>query len=567
MRLKFARYLKSKAARPVLVGLVLAVGGVTALALSQAATQPAETSEPPRIMPAISAEDLAAEQIIIRYKPNADLEALRQQYDALGAGKQDELVNLRMNVIKVPKLARAAVIKALSSNPNIEFVEADSVQSVDVTTPNDPEYSQQWAWTKTQTNLAWDTAKGSPDMVVAVIDSGINFDHPEFAGKTVAGIDYVNNDNDPTDDNKHGTAVSGVIAALTNNGVGVASGCWNCRIMPVKVMGNDGKGATSNIVKGIQYAADKGAKIINMSIGGSGTSAAQESAIKYAAGKGAVLVASAGNNGNDEPQRPAIYPETISVAATDQADKLTSYSSFGPHIDIAAPGQARTAAHDGPTYITINGTSFSAPTVSAIIGLLWSAVPNATPAQLRDAIQTTTEPCCEGKIAGGRINAAKALAKLTGGSLPTDTTPPTVSFTAPAAGAVLTGTVQIAANAGDNFGVTKVELQINNGTPASDASSPYTFSWNTDNAAEGQHTLKLTAYDAAGNKTTVSRTVNVRVQSGGKAGDVNGDNSVNISDLSLLLSAWNTNNGPADLNKSGKVDIADLSLLLSKWGT
>jgi subtilisin family serine protease len=549
-----------------MVVLLFALAGVTALALSRAATD-----EPP-VEEQMSVAEIASEQIIVRYKPNTDRKALGGQIRALSVETEEkkDLGDLRMKVIKVPKAARETVIKALSKNPNIEFAEPDTVESIDVTTPNDPEYTSapQWVWPKTQTNIAWDTTKGSQGVVIAVIDSGINFTHPEFAGKTVPGKDFVNDDNDPTDDNKHGTAVAGVIGAVSNNAIGVASACWECRIMPLKVMNNSGSGNMSDIVEGIQYAANNGAKIMNLSLSGTGESSSQKSAVDYAHSKGVIVVGSAGNEGTDVPRRPGKYPNAIAVAATDQNDKLTSYSSFGQHVDIAAPGQARVPAHNSNGFITINGTSFSAPTVAGILGLLWSAVPTATPAELRYAIEKTADPCCDGKIAGGRINAAKALERLKQGNIPVPVnTPPTVSFTAPAANAIVDRVVTVTATATDNTGVAKVELQVDNGRAMTDIAAPYSFTWSTIGVADGVHTLKLTAYDTEGNTSTATRVVNVRVAPATKVGDLNGDGQVGIADLSQLMSAWGTNNPTADLDRNGTVNIGDLSILMSKWGS
>lgn len=641
--------------RAVLLASVLAAIGLASLQLSNAAD-----NQRPNAAVRTSAMDLAAEQIVVRYKPQADTIQLNSAIAQAGASIRDEVKPLRMKVLKVRQADRQRVLDRLKADPRVEFAEPDVLTQGDVTRPNDPEYAKQWSWPTTLTDLLWDKQKGG-NMVVAVVDSGINASHPEFAGKLVAGYDYINNDDTPEDEHSHGTAVAGVIGALTNNSSGVAAGCWGCRIMPLKVLDATNSALSSNIAKAVTFAADNGAKIINISLSGSGTSAAEEAAVTYAVGKGVIVVTSAGNESNDESRRPARYPNVISVAGTNQADGLASYSSFGETVDIAAPGTARTTDYDSDGFVDIQGTSFAAPTVSAILATLWTAFPNASPASLRQAILSTADTCCDGKIPGGRINAIKAYNVLAGtqnadtvkpsvnfaspaagasingpsvplvvtatdnvgvakvhmqirggsptvslsapyvfswnsvsasdgeyiitataydaagneasvtrtlivnNTTPTDTTKPSLSLTAPADGATVSGTVQIGAETADANGIAKVDFFVDSSLQAIDISSPYSFNWNTASVPNGQHSFRVRSHDATGNNIEVTRTVTV--QNGGSNGtvDINGDGKVNITDLSILLSAWGTADAKADLNKNGKVDITDLSLLLSGW--
>lgn len=375
------------------------------------------------------------ERLLVRYKTGIDSQALTERFSELDAEETDDIKDVRVKVITVPKVAKAALVQALSLDSRVEFVEPEAASSLDMTTPNDPEYPVQWAWPKTKTDVLWDKTKGSSDVVVAVIDSGINYNHPEYAGKTVPGYDFVNNDNDPAEDANHGSAVSGVVAALTNNGVGIASGCWNCKIMPIKIVKSDGTILGANIIKAMEYAANNGAKIISMSISGTGTSSAEEAAVDYAVSKGAIVITSAGNTSANEARRPARYPNVVSVAATIPDDSLRPTSTFGPHVDIAAPGEVRTTAGSGAGYVTITGTSFSTPMVASVIGLLKSAFPAATRTELIAAVTQNVDPCCDSKIGGGRLNAEKAynflLAKYPGTTPTPPTTPPTPPTTPP----------------------------------------------------------------------------------------------------------------------------------------
>lgn len=535
------------------LALILAAAGYTSLRISLGAPDQLPPPEP-------------TVQILVQYKPNANLAALRDKFAEVSADEAGEIKSFRVKVLKVPQSQRDLIIAALRNHPQVQIAEADQIWQADVTTPNDPEYAQQWAWPKIGMNQVWDKARGDGSVTVAVLDSGMTTNHPDLAGISVPGHDYVNNDNNPAADHNHGTMVAGTIAALTNNGLGVAGGCWNCKIMPVKVLNDKGSGPTSNIMKGIEFAANNGAKIINLSLGGSGSSATFQSAIDQARAKGVMIVASSGNDKSSGPYFPSDYNGVISVAATDQNDQLTTYSNFSAKVELAAPGQIRTTAWPGTGYTTANGTSFSAPIVSAVLAVLKSRFPQATPADLTTAITSTADTCCAGKIGGGRINAAKALASLEAKFPPTDTVKPTVSLTAPVQGATISGSaVAVAATASDNVAVSRVEMQVGNATPVTDTTAPYGFTWNTTAVADGQHSLKVTAFDAAGNSATSTVTVTVSNGQAGKPGDLNTDGKVNVTDLSILLSNWGRAGVAADLNKSGKVDIADLSVLLTNW--
>ncbi len=461
------------------------------------------------------------DQILVRYKPNADTLALDTKLEQLDATVEEEVTSIQVKILKVPEEASDRVLRQLSADPRVEFAEPDAMVYDTVTTPNDTEYPQQWVWPKIRADALWDKARGSSSVVVAVSDSGINAAHPEFAGKLVPGYDFVNNDNTPDDDAGHGSWVAGVIGAVTNNSSGVASGCWNCRIMPIKTSaklasGGSG-GSVSNRVRGLEYAANNGAKIINLSHSFPTQSDSYKAAVDYAIGKGIVVVAAAGNDGAQpnptQPRYPAGFANVISVAATDRNDVLTSYSNHGTHVDVAAPGEVRTVAGTGIGYATVNGTSFSSPIVSSIIATLISAFPKATVTDLTTAITKNTDLCCDGKLASGagRLNTEKAYAFLA------------------------------------------VKLGEPNPTPAPNPipnPPPPTLPPNPPPTAPPNPPQPVP------NPTPT------------KSGDVNGDNKVNITDASIIFSNWNKTGmtkAQGDINGDSKVNITDLSIVFSNW--
>ena len=275
-------------------------------------------------------------------------------------------------------------------------------------TPNDPRLGQQYAMTKTQAIQGWDAMKGSPNVVIAIIDTGVSKDHEDLAAKLVPGFDFVNNDNDPDDDQGHGTHCAGIAAAITNNGKGVAGMAPGCSIMPVKVLSSGGSGTYEWIVNGITYAANNGAHVLSMSLAGGGTSQAMQDALRAAIAAGALPVAAAGNHGTTQKVYPAGYPECIAVANTDQNDNRNGSSAYGDWVHVAAPGTNIMSCTPGNGYGYSTGTSMACPYVAGLAGLVKSAWPTATVAQLRNQIQNNCDPVGNFVIFG-RINVLKSV--------------------------------------------------------------------------------------------------------------------------------------------------------------
>ena len=235
---------------------------------------------------------------------------------------------------------------------------------------------------------------GSAAVTIAIVDSGVDLGHPDLAGKLVPGTDIVNNDNDPQDDNGHGTHVAGIAAAMTNNLVGVAGVSWGARIMPVKVLDALGGGSTSNVAAGIVWAADHNADVINLSLGCGILSCPDPpvtlgNAIEYAYGKGITLVAAAGNLGTSFVYYPARFPHVIAVAATDQLDTHWTLSNFGPEVDVSAPGVQIYSTYRGNIYRYLDGTSMSSAFVSGLAAILRGLPTYVSPDQVADIIDST----------------------------------------------------------------------------------------------------------------------------------------------------------------------------------
>jgi len=250
------------------------------------------------------------------------------------------------------------------------FVEDNYIISAaTVALPNDPLLPAQWNLNSVKVPEAWGLMVSNP-VEVAVIDSGIDFNHSDLVDRTIDGIDYVYNDNNPQDDYGHGTQISGVIAAVSDNGIGISGILSNVRIMPVKVLNNNGKGTYLNVAKGLIWAADHGAKVINLSLTGSEKSSALKKAVKYTAQKGIIIVSAAGNNGYSLPVYPASYKEVIAVGAIDESDQKAEFSNYGDYLDVVAPGVDVISTYLDNQYINVTGTSIAAPHISALAAAL-----------------------------------------------------------------------------------------------------------------------------------------------------------------------------------------------------
>ena len=273
--------------------------------------------------------------------------------------------------------------------------------------PNDPLWRESWSLGKVNALAAWRLTTGRPETVVAVLDTGVDLGHPDLQGAFVPGYDVVNHDEDPSDDHGHGTMVAGVIAARSNNELGVTSACWRCSLMPVKVIGADGAGNAGAVAEGVVWAAEHGAHVINLSFTMNGPDDGVAAAIAHARSRGVVVVAAAGNNGTAEPTYPAAYPGVVSVAGTDSADGRYAWSSYGGWVRLAAPGCNLTTAPGG-TYGEFCGTSSATAFVSGLAGLVRSAAPEQ-PAEVIEQALSTGGVSVGDFVSAGRVDAGAAV--------------------------------------------------------------------------------------------------------------------------------------------------------------
>lgn len=331
--------------------------------------------------------DLVEGELAVDFKDDVPEAEMSAAASALGVGLHASSPwsheHDKIEVASVPIGRMAAVMAAFAKDPRVEHVEPMSVLRASGFAPNDPLYRDQWHLPRAGAEQAWAYGCGQ-GVTVAVIDTGVAcFDHGPFAKGTdlagtrcVAGYDFVNDRAEAADDHGHGTHVAGTIAQTTNNGHGVAGLAHCARLMPVKVLSGAGYGTVADVAAGIRFAADHGAQVINMSLGGRIKSDILESAIRHARKKGVIIVAAAGNS-RRSVEWPAAYPGVLAVSATDQRDDLAWFSSRGPEVAIAAPGVDVTqqtvcnGGHDAcEIFGKFSGTSMAAPHVAGAVALL-----------------------------------------------------------------------------------------------------------------------------------------------------------------------------------------------------
>lgn len=288
--------------------------------------------------------------------------------------------------------------------------------------PSDPDVtnpSRTYPLTVTHTIAGWDYTRGDSSIIIAVLDSGLNLNHPEFNGRIVPGYDFINNDADPSDDHGHGSHTAGIIGAGIDNGQGMVGICPQCSVLPVKVLNYNNAGTWSSVAQGILFATDHGARVINLSLGATVSSKTLEAAISYAVERNVLIVAAAGNMGTDRKFYPAALDNVLAVSATDANDQRWALSNMGDYVDLAAPGHAvYSTYYDLQNYYSgynyMSGTSMAAPHVAGLAGLLLSQKSTRTPADLYNIMTKTadrlTTATRDTYFGYGRINVVRALA-------------------------------------------------------------------------------------------------------------------------------------------------------------
>jgi len=430
------------------LGLVLSASLIVVLATSGAGVgAPSAVPQPADLGTHAqgNVQDEVQDEVLVSFGPDVNPNVVAR---SVGARIHGRLEGLGVYVLKVPAGSVRGTLRALEHNPLVEFAEPNAYLHA-FADPDDPYdnttcywtsggvCTTQWAWAVVHAYQAWDVTQGSATVKVAVVDTGIdvgdpNYWWPDFTGhpdlvgcQSIIIKSFVSGESG-NDDNGHGTHVAGTIGACTNNTIGVAGANWAVQLMGVKVLDYSGSGTLSAVASGIRWAADNGAKVINLSLGTNAPYKTLERAINYAWNRGAVLACAAGNNGTAAPTYPAAYPNCIAVAATDSTDAKASFSSYGASwVDVAAPGVGilSTVQDDWtwcflcywygyfPEYDALSGTSMSAPHVAGLAALVWATGKCSTASCVRARIENNTDAISGTGTywAKGRVNYYKAV--------------------------------------------------------------------------------------------------------------------------------------------------------------
>jgi len=387
-----------------------------------------------------------SDQVIIKFKSNANQNDKDQVLNEMGATKLKGFGRINSALHRIEGLTVEEAIARYGTHPKVEYIEPNYIFEMDEI-PNDPRFSELWGMLNTgqtggtagadiMATNAWDVFTGSSQVVVGVIDTGVDYLHPDLAANIYSnpgeipgngidddnngfvddtrGWDFINGDNDPMDDNGHGSHVSGTIGGRGNNGIGVAGVNWNVRIMPLKFLSAGGSGSSADAVSCIEYATMMGAKLTSNSWGGGGFSQALYDAIQDAQTAGSLFIAAAGNSSSNtdvSPHYPSSYDldNIIAVAATDHNDNLASFSSYGATtVDIAAPGVDILSSVPGNAYALLSGTSMATPHVAGVTALVFGRFPAISGADVKNLILNFADPLPNLAgivLTGGRLNA------------------------------------------------------------------------------------------------------------------------------------------------------------------
>ena len=363
--------------------------------------------------PNASISQVQSESYIIYFKPGATRDRIQQIYQELGVTEEKAIPQIRAHVIKVGS-AVPFDPTMLSGYSEIEAIELDfTARATDF--PDDTLFDWQWGLQKIQAARAWEITPGAEDIIIAILDTGIDAKHPELASKVIAEKNFTGSET-ADDLNGHGTHVAGIAAAATDNNLGIAGLAGNARLMNVKVLGENGSGSYSGIVEGIIWAADNGADVINMSMYGGMDSRALQQVVDYAWNRGAVIVAAAGNSSSSKPTYPAYYRNCLGVAAVDPLDSLYPFSNYGNWVDVAAPGEAWSTLPGG-SYGKMQGTSMAAPFVSGLAALAFAIASDTDGdgklnTEVRMALLKGSDGIGVIGTGAGRINAWNTLSAL-----------------------------------------------------------------------------------------------------------------------------------------------------------
>lgn len=496
-------------------------------------------------------EKFVSDRLLVKFKNDVTDSSKKSILESNQATEISEIKPLEIKIIKVPEHALVKIQTLLANNANVEYVEKDFLLEPALS-PNDPNYSNQWHLPAINAPNAWDISQGSSSIPIAILDSGVDPNHPDLKNKLVNGYNFFNNNNDWSDVCGHGTKVAGTAAAITDNDIGVAGVSWNSPIIPIRITDLNCYGYYSSMINGIVYAANNGARVANISFQ-IFNGAALSDAAQYMNDHGGWVVAAAGNTGSNEAYSE--NPYIISVGATSASNGIASFSSNGPFVDFSAPGSSIYTTRSGGSYSYASGTSFSSPIVAGVIALVIGNDPTLNAQEVYDALKNSAvDKGDQGRddyYGWGIVDAYAALPQ--NNSPPIDSVPPTVTITSPQNGVDVGDTFTVKVDASDDVSLINVVLNVDDVFYDQKSSVPYDFVVDSSAWNEGTYEIQAVAKDSGDNSNFDAITVNVireynditppsvtitSPQNGDKVEDsfiVHVDSSDEISDVNVAL--------------------------------
>lgn len=470
--------------------------------------------------PDVAKLPFAQDELLVRVFPGANAGDLALAYQDAGVAPIADLSVIQMAALGVNADAFQEAAATLALSPAIESVHK-SYQYDAQRTPDDPEFAAQDHLQRLGMTDAWSMTTGDSDRVIAILDTGVEPDHPDLIEKFVPGWNMYDDDNDTADVLGHGTGVAGSAAAASDNGIGIAGIAWDNPIMPIRVSSNEGRASSRHIAQGVIWAVDHGARIINISFAPLGSDATVLAAAQYARNSGALVFISAGNGG--KLSQSVDNDNAVFVGALDEQSALAAFSDTGAFVDLTAPGtRIRTTATDGG-YRPVNGTSFASPIVAGVAALVWSVNPSLRPASVYNIlVETAVDLGNEGRDARfghGAVDPVAALERAMASDEAADTRAPSVTIVRPADNETVRGQFRVEVGAHDGDGVADVVLSVDGVPFATDTTLPYSFSVPVADLSSGLHTVSVVATDGSGNSSTAQ---SIRIQVAGGSGTTAG---------------------------------------------
>jgi thermitase len=555
-------------------------------------------------------------EILVKFETDVPSLAIETTNQSLGASVIEMIPEINLYRLRIPEETTIAeMVDLYQHTAGVVYAEPNYIAHSLETIPDDPRFDEQWALDKIEAPNAWDIITGTNDIIIAIIDTGIDYNHPDLdGGRYTGGYDFINQDDDPMDDEGHGTHVTGITTADTNNGMGIAGLTWNSRFMGVKVLDAGGSGSDFDVAQGIRYAADNGAHVANMSLGSPFPSFTLEEAMQYAYDAGVVMACAAGNGYGYGVVYPAAYDTyCLGVAATDHNDERAIFSSYGPEVDVAAPG-VDILSTTGGDYESWSGTSMSTPHVAGLAALILAQSPGfsvdqvfATIRDSADDVNADTHPGEDDYLGMGRINAYHALATLV------KVEPSGITAVLSSSVTVTVSILNVADLGSFQFDLTYIPSVVTAtnaicgpflgstgrsvnpvGPTIDNAEGRITFGCSSEGSEpgpDGAGTLATLTFNAVGlgssplqfENVQVTDTADIVITVGTQDGnvtvttacreDVNGDGRINIVDIQLVAARWNTAIGDPDydslydINEDGRINIVDIQLVAAKWNT